>query len=150
MSYLDIKNYIGNHHVHRVDQFTMAHSLEGRFPFLDHNLIEACARIPSRYKIQHGVQKKVLRNVAAKYIHPSCLAMKKKGFGLPLANWYSNELNVLAKHSLENLKKRKIFNDKALNLIIDRGSVTHKWQLVMTELWMREFIDKSFFHDESV
>jgi asparagine synthase (glutamine-hydrolysing) len=149
LSYLDIKHYIGNHHVHRIDQFTMAHGVEGRFPFLDHHLIEASARIPSKYKIQPGVQKKVLRNVASKYIHPSCLSMKKKGFGLPLARWYSDELNVLAQDALEGLKKRSIFNITAVDSIISHGSVTHKWQLVMTELWMRSFIDTSFY-DESI
>lgn len=143
-SYLDIKQYIGNHHVHRVDQFTMTHSIEGRFPFLDHNVIEAAARIPTKYKIQNTTQKKVLRDVAAKYIAPSCLAMKKKGFGLPLQKWYSNELKEMAEDSLSDLRKRQFFNTKEFDKVTASGAVNQKWQLVMTELWLKKFIDEGF------
>jgi asparagine synthase (glutamine-hydrolysing) len=54
-SYMDLMNYIGNHQVHRVDQFTMAHSIEGRFTFLDHNLIVASFTIPTDYKLKGNV-----------------------------------------------------------------------------------------------
>jgi len=47
MNYMDLKMYIGNHHVHRIDQFTMAQSIEGRFPFLDHELVEKSFTIPT-------------------------------------------------------------------------------------------------------
>lgn len=145
MSYLDIKHYIGNHHVHRSDQFTMAHSVEGRFPFLDHKLIEASARIPSRLKIGGGVQKKVLRDVAKNYIHPSCLSMTKKGFGLPLERWFDNELDSMARNAIIGLKSRDMFSCKAINNVLEKGPVFQKWHLVMTELWLRKFVDKQYF-----
>jgi len=146
MSYMDIMNYIGNHHVHRVDQFTMAHSIEGRFPFLDHKLVEAAFTIPSGYKINGRIHKYVLRKVAEKYIAPQCLSMKKKGFGLPLRQWLFGPLAPLVKDKLSMLKNRDNINPTYIDTCITKYekqncSVTGIWHLVMLELWFEKFID---------
>ncbi|WP_321470624.1 asparagine synthase (glutamine-hydrolyzing) [Halarcobacter sp.] len=141
LSYLDIKSYIGNHHVHRTDQFTMHFSLEGRFPFLDHNLIEKAFSIPSKYKLNKGIPKYVLRKVAQKYISPKCLSMQKKGFGLPLEHWINNQLKDLVYQNIESLKKRDIFLNSGIDFILKNGTSTQKWQLVMFELWYQKFIE---------
>jgi asparagine synthase (glutamine-hydrolysing) len=147
LNYMDLMNYVGNHHVHRVDQFTMAHSVEGRFPFLDHNVIEAAFKIPSKYKIKSGVQKYVLRNVARKFIHPSCLSMKKKGFGLPLYHWMQGPLKSLVEDKLERLKQRRIINSQSISYIYKKyihQKISHSkvWHLVALELWFERFIDQ--------
>ena len=144
LSYFDIMSYIGNHHVYRIDQFTMQFSLEGRFPFLDHQLIEAAFRIPAAFKLRGNVHKYVLREVARKYIAPSCLQMKKKGFGLPVGRWMNRELNDLTVGSLESLKKRGIFSSDAIDSFYHRfkdSDYKKVWHLVMTELWLQTFID---------
>jgi asparagine synthase (glutamine-hydrolysing) len=146
MSYMDMMNCIGNHHVHRIDQFTMAHSVEGRFPFLDHELIEAAYRIPSHFKIRAGEQKYVLRRVAEKYIAPECLAMKKKGFGLPLSQWMRGPLKPLIQSSLSQLKQRSEINSMAVSACLaayEEGRLRPErvWHLVALELWFRSFID---------
>ena len=145
-SYMDIMNYIGNHHVHRVDQFTMRFSIEGRFPFLDHELIEAAFRIPSKYKIKGKLQKYVLRQVAQKYIHPSCLSMKKKGFGLPLKQWMQGSLKSVVENKWEKLKERNIFIPEELNkryeqYQLGKRNFTEIWQLVAVEMWFESFMD---------
>jgi asparagine synthase (glutamine-hydrolysing) len=147
ISYLDIKSYIGNHHVHRTDQFTMHHSIEGRFPFLDHNLIEKAMTIPSKYKLKKGIGKYVLREVAKKYIAPECLSMKKKGFGLPLEYWFNNQLKDLTLTAIESLKNRNIFNNNEITRVMERGTVPQKWQLVMFELWYKKFIEEALVND---
>ncbi len=147
LSYLDIKSYIGNHHVHRTDQFTMYFSIEGRFPFLDHNLIEKAFTIPSKYKLNKGTQKYILRKVAQRYIAPECLSMKKKGFGLPLEFWFNNNLKQLSKDSIQSLKKRKIFENKEIDNIMNQKNITQKWHLVMFELWYKKFIEKGFINE---
>lgn len=150
MSYMDMMNYIGNHHVHRVDQFTMAHSIEGRFPFLDHNLIEAAFTIPSRFKLKGNIQKYILRKVAAKYIAPQCLQMEKKGFGLPLKQWLYGPLSQLVVDKLSALKKRDLFNCNYITDCIKKYekrtcSASHTWHLVMLELWFERFIESPYF-----
>jgi len=159
LNYYDIMAYIGNHHVYRIDQFTMRFSLEGRFPFLDHHLVESAFRIPKEHKIKRAspmFQKYVLRKIAEKYIAPSCLKMPKHGFGLPVGRWMQNQLKELTRNSLEDLKKRDIFN----NHEIDRLYHTFKegsphlykkvWHLVMTELWFKHFIDNAHVSGEHI
>lgn len=146
MSHMDLMNYVGNHHVHRVDQFTMAHSIEGRFPFLDHELIEAAFRVPSALKIRNGQQKFVLREVARKLIAPACLSMKKKGFGLPLTQWMRGPLKQLVNASLESLRKRPEVEPDTITAWHDqyqRGDLIPEriWHLVALELWFQTFID---------
>jgi len=147
MSYMDLMNYIGNHHVHRVDQFTMAHSIEGRFPFLDHHVIQAAFSIPSQYKLHGRIQKYVLRKVARKYIAPECLSMKKKGFGLPLKQWIQGPLLGMVRQKLTRLAEREMFSKQYIELCFNeyeqgRKSATHIWHLVALELWYERFIEK--------
>ena len=146
ISYMDLMNYIGNHHVHRVDQFTMAHSIEGRFPFLDHELVEAAFRIPSNLKICNGKQKYVLRRVAEKHIAPQCLAMKKKGFGLPLKQWMQGPLKPLVNRSLDNLQMRTEVDAGVVSAWYNEYKAGRLppgriWHLVALELWFEHFMD---------
>lgn len=146
MCYMDLMHYIGNHHVYRVDQFTMAFSIEGRFPFLDHEVIETSFSIPSKYKIKNGTQKYVLRKVAEKYIAADCLSMKKKGFSLPMSHWIKNNLADYTENQLQSLAKRDIFNPKVIWDIwakFNRGQLDSRyvWQLVSVEGWLNMFFD---------
>ncbi|KTD19850.1 asparagine synthase (glutamine-hydrolyzing) [Legionella londiniensis] len=144
MCYMDLIHYIGNHHVYRVDQFTMAFSLEGRFPFLDHEVIEAAFKIPSKYKIKNGQQKYILRKVAEKYIAPECLSMKKKGFSLPMGHWIKNDLSEYVTHQFASLAKRDLFHPQAIWDIwtmFKQGKIDSRyvWQLVAVEAWLQMF-----------
>jgi asparagine synthase (glutamine-hydrolysing) len=146
LCYMDLINYIGNHHVYRVDQFTMHFSLEGRFPYLDHELVEFCAQMPSPLKKQNGLGKYPLRQVAQKYIDPSCLTMTKKGFGLPLSYWMQSDLKGLVQEKLQSLKSRGIFVDSQLHSLetdLARGKSVHNqlWFLVSIELWLETFMN---------
>ncbi|NRP37549.1 Asparagine synthetase [glutamine-hydrolyzing] 1 [Marinobacterium sp. xm-a-121] len=145
MSYLDLKNYIGNHHVHRCDQFTMANSIEGRFPFLDHELIEFAFTVPSKFKLQGSQGKYILRDLARDFIHPNCLAMGKKGFRVPVEYWVSGQLAHLVEEQLAKLKQRDIFSAQAIDDISKNGTVYQKWHMVMTNMWFESFIDQQKF-----
>ena len=146
ISYMELMNYIGNHHLHRTDQFTMWHSIEGRVPYLDHELVEFAARVPSRFKVHKGTGKYVLRQVAEKHIAPECLSQPKKGFGLPLAEWMRGPLRMLVDDSLERLRRRPMIRAAMVDkMIARRASKTitgsQIWHLVALELWFSKFID---------
>ncbi|MBB72258.1 MAG: asparagine synthase (glutamine-hydrolyzing) [Legionellales bacterium] len=146
MCYMYVKNYIGNHHTYRVDQFTMAFSIEGRFPFLDHNFVELAFKIPARLKMQGHVGKYILRQLAQKYIHPSCLKMSKKGFDLPMDYWIHNTLHDFVHDKLSSLSNRDLFNGKFIHKVAKnyQRKLTDDytlWQLVGVELWLEKFID---------
>ena len=144
--YMDLMNYVGNHHVHRVDQFLMMNSIEGRFPLLDHELIEAAATIPSNVLMKNRVKKWVLRQIAQDRISPKCLAMKKKGFGLPLSQWMRGPLKNMVDSSLDALEQRPGINSegiRALRIRYVKNNLrdTGLWHLVNLELWFQRFID---------
>jgi asparagine synthase (glutamine-hydrolysing) len=146
LCYLDLINYIGNHHVYRVDQFTMHFSLEGRFPYLDYELIELCARIPSSLKKKNGLGKYPLRQIAQKYIDPSCLTMNKKGFGLPVEHWMRGTLKPLVQEKINGLKMRGILKNGIIDNMLQGFYVRNNnyqqlWFLVSLELWLEAFID---------
>lgn len=146
MCYMYMMNYIGNHHVYRVDQFTMKYSIEGRFPFLDHHVVETAFKIPSQYKMRGKVGKYILREVAKKYIDSSSLTMKKKGFDLPMDFWIRHVLKDLVREKLDLLSKRTIFHPHAVRAVAahfdkKRCDDYTLWQLVGIELWLEEFID---------
>jgi asparagine synthase (glutamine-hydrolysing) len=146
LSYMDMMNYIGNHHTYRVDQFTMRFSLEGRVPFLDHQLVEAAFSIPSHHKVRGNIQKYVLRRVAEDLIHPSCLVMKKKGFSLPVRRWMQGSLKNTVLENLRQLKERDIFVADEIDRYwrefeAGRRSHTQVWHLNAVEMWLSTFID---------
>ena len=145
-NYMDLMNYIGNHHVHRVDQFTMAHSVEGRFPFLDHELVEFAFTIPPKLKIFKGQRKYILRKVAQNYISKDCLSMQKKGFGLPLKHWMQNQLKQTVTNSIKLLCQRNEINADKIQKMFqayeqDKLIPQRIWHLVALEKWFEEFID---------
>lgn len=147
--YMEMMNYVGNHHVYRTDQFTMRFSLEGRFPFFDHELVELAFRIPSEHKIRGNIQKYVLRKVAEPLIHPSCLDMEKKGFSLPVGRWMNGPLRPLIEQKLKQVCDRDLFNQDYVWKswqAFQEGRLAYEsiWQIVAVELWLETFFSNSF------
>jgi asparagine synthase (glutamine-hydrolysing) len=66
---------------------TMAHSLEARVPFLDHELVELAMRTPSAWKVRGGVGKSILKDAMRGRIPDSVIDRPKMGFGAPMAEW---------------------------------------------------------------
>ncbi len=146
--YYDVRNYVSSHHVFRDDLSAMGHSVEMRYPFLDHELIEWVATIPLNIRYTTHTNKPLLRKVAEKYIAVDNLNMPKKGFSLPLNKWLkeSNAIQDYAAQKLKSLKGRGVFNNDVINKWWskqDEGMNFSKiWQLVTTEVWLQEYIDE--------
>jgi asparagine synthase (glutamine-hydrolysing) len=148
ISYIDILNYIGNHHVYRVDKFTMRFSIEGRLPFLDHDLVEAAFGLPDRFKLRGGETKWVLRRVAQDYIHPSCIVAPKRGFDLPTDRWMRGRLRAFVQAKLASLCERSLFRPEAVWRVFREWRMRMRsfrgvWQLVSVELWLEQFMDRT-------
>lgn len=145
ISYMNLKNYIGNHHLNRIDQFTMRFSLEGRFPFLDHEVVEAAFRIPSRLKICNGEKKWVLREVARPLIPSSCLTNPKQGFGASLDGWMRATLADMITNKLKALEGWDYFKPCEIRRLhhawlAGKEPYTKVWMLVATQLWRESFL----------
>jgi len=86
--YLEMKLRLPEHLLMRVDKLTMAHAVEARVPFLDHDVVDFATRLPSSYKLKNGVGKRILKQAAAPYLDADIIDRKKQGFGAPMEEWF--------------------------------------------------------------
>ncbi len=112
LMYIDYIQYMCDDILVKVDRATMSVSIEGRDPFLDQRIIEFAARIPSQYKFDGNVKKKILKDIVYKYIPRDIMDMPKNGFSLPLADWLGNGLSDYVSHYLSSneIIKSAVFN----------------------------------------
>ena len=127
----------------------MANSLEARAPFLDHKVMEFCARPPGRYKLRGTTAKYLLKQVASRLLPAENVKRRKMGFGVPVGQWMRNELRPLLEDSLlsERAQARGYFEPKAVQRLArehSEGAQDHSsklWALLCLELWHQEFVD---------
>src|SRR5436190_17863543 len=89
---LDLETYLPGDLLPKADLASMAHSLELRSPFLDHEVVELGLALPDRLKVRGHRGKLALRRAFADLIPPDVAERGKAGFGLPLARWFRGEL----------------------------------------------------------
>jgi asparagine synthase (glutamine-hydrolysing) len=85
--YADLKVYLANDVLVKVDRMTMQHGLEVRCPLLDHRVVELAFTIPARQKMPHLRSKHLLRQLAARRLPPQLAHMPKRGFSAPIDAW---------------------------------------------------------------
>jgi asparagine synthase (glutamine-hydrolysing) len=88
----DSVNYLPNDILHKVDRATMAVGLEGREPFLDHELYEFLAQVPDHYKCDGKDTKILLKHIAHNLLPPALMQGPKKGFAIPISTWMRDYL----------------------------------------------------------
>lgn len=91
MTYMEMKLRLPEHLLMRVDKLTMAHSIEARVPFLDHDVVEFANRLPLQYKLRDGTGKWLLKKVAEPYLDNDICYRKKQGFGAPMDDWFQQK-----------------------------------------------------------
>jgi asparagine synthase (glutamine-hydrolysing) len=127
----------------------MAHSLELRSPLLDHHVVELGLSLPESLKLRGRTGKQALRLAFADDLPRAVGERGKAGFGVPLANWFRDELRPLAREVLldERARSRAWFDPDTVARILDehvaeRADHGHRlWTLVMLELWQRTHVD---------
>ena len=149
MLYTDFVTRLPEHSLMLTDRMTMAHGLEARSPFLDHELVEFLAKVPANIKVQNNQPKYLMRKLAAEYLPAPILQREKQGFMLPIAYWFSNDLHPLVSQTLENshFVKQGWFRKEAIqNLLTEHRSNRHDhhvrlWMLLNLELWHQLYIE---------
>ncbi len=86
--YLEMKLRLAEHLLMRVDKLTMAHAVEARVPFLDHDVVDFATRLPPSYKLRDGVGKRILKKAAEPYLDHDMIYRRKQGFGAPMEEWF--------------------------------------------------------------
>jgi asparagine synthase (glutamine-hydrolysing) len=143
----DIKTYLPDDLLVKVDRAGMSHSMELRSPFLDHEFVEFTARIPSRYKWRRGKKKWILKQTFRDQIPDFVLDRPKQGFSVPVNEWFRGPLAGTAQEKLERLGSRGLFDRAGLLKML----TTHRdgrinngfylWDLVVLETWFNQFFD---------
>jgi asparagine synthase (glutamine-hydrolysing) len=95
--YMDMKTYLPEDILVKVDRATMAHSLESRAPFLDHRLVEFCASLPVDWKLRGWRKKHLLKRSQREHLPAGLLNRPKKGFSAPVAHWLAGGLRDRAR-----------------------------------------------------
>jgi asparagine synthase (glutamine-hydrolysing) len=148
---VDVRHYLPDDLLVKVDIATMAHGLEARSPFIDHELMEFAAALPSSLKLRGTTKKYLLKKVARPFLPSEIIDRPKMGFGVPLEPWFRHELREMAHDVLlsERMRERGYFNmDQVATLLRDhvtgrRSAHYQLWNLLFLELWHREFIDRT-------
>jgi len=102
----DLRTYMLEDILIKVDRMSMMHSMEVRSPFLDYRLVALGLTVPSRLRVKNGCNKYLLRRLAERHLPADVCRAPKRGFGIPLFSWLSDERNAstlsttLAKNNL--------------------------------------------------
>jgi asparagine synthase (glutamine-hydrolysing) len=94
-SYVDLRTYLLDDILVKVDRASMGCSLEARSPYLDHRVVELAARLPGNLKLRGRTTKLILRWQHAHELPRSVLERKKEGFSSPVAHWLTGSLREL-------------------------------------------------------
>jgi asparagine synthase (glutamine-hydrolysing) len=142
--------FLADHNLNYTDKMSMAEGVETRVPFLDTELVDFVAKIPSKFK-QNGRQGKwVLKKAMEPFLPKSIIYRPKTGFGVPLRRWINKELNELLRDLLSSasIKNRGIFSAQSVQkLLMDNhsGKIDASYtilSLLCIEIWCRAYIDK--------
>jgi asparagine synthase (glutamine-hydrolysing) len=91
IAYLQVKLSLPNDMLTKVDRMSMAHSLEVRLPFLDHEFVEYVSKIPTNIRFRFWTSKWLLKKAMLPFLPKEIIYRKKWGFNVPLGAWLKNE-----------------------------------------------------------
>ena len=139
--------YLSDDILAKVDRASMATSLEVRSPFLDVEFAEFANNLPSRMKLKGLTRKYILKKSLEPKLPKEILNRGKKGFGIPLAKWFKNELRqtLLDVFSPSRLKQEGLFNPEAIQALLNdhfsgkKDNRKQIWTLFMFEMWKERF-----------
>jgi asparagine synthase (glutamine-hydrolysing) len=149
MMRFDFETYLPEDVLTKVDRMSMAHSIESRVPLLDNEVIDFAASIPSALKIVNGRRKHILKEAARTMLPASILDRRKQGFGVPLGIWFRGGLTDVFSDVLRSptTRQRGYFEPAFVDRVVDehlsgkRDHTLRLWQLLVFELWHRQYID---------
>ena len=141
--YVDIKSYLVDDILVKVDRMSMANSLEARVPFLDHRFVEFAASIPSGLRLNGKRTKHILKKALQRELPMQIIERGKEGFSIPIKNWMKNELKTMMLDSLSeaNVRDKGFFDPHYVNRLVNEhvnGNENHShrlWALMAFHMW---------------
>jgi asparagine synthase (glutamine-hydrolysing) len=146
--YYDLTQYFPDDLLAKSDLSSMFVSLEGRSPFADHKLVELASQIPFDLKLKNGITKYILKKSLEGLVPKENMYREKKGFSIPLGDWFSGDLGKYSKSKLlrKDAFTSKLFSkDKITDLLKSHGKENDIglkiWPILALELWFEEYFD---------
>ena len=132
--YADLRVYLADDILVKVDRMSMATSLETRAPFLDGDLMTLAFSMPGHLKVRGTERKIVLKRALRGVLPDAILYRKKEGFSIPMKNWLRRELQPLMRDLLsrDRLVRRGVFEPDEVARLMDEhvaGRANHAHQL---------------------
>lgn len=150
--YMEMKSFLVDNVLVKVDRMSMANALEVRVPYLDHKFLEFCATIPGSLKLKGLTTKYIFKKSMLKLLPKNIVYRKKQGFSFPIKNWLRNELKEYMADLLFNSDIiNENFDSTHLNKMVEqhlKGTQNHShrlWALMNLEMWHRTFIQPEVF-----
>jgi asparagine synthase (glutamine-hydrolysing) len=141
--YLDIRTWLPDQMLTKVDRATMAHGLEARLPFLDHRLVEFAMGLPGEAKFTIGRLKRFLKEAFRELLPASIRHRRKHGFEVPLDEWLRGPLRDLARDALAppRLAAHGLFEPMEVGRLLDEHEArSRNWSreiygLLVFQMW---------------
>ncbi len=148
--YVDTKLWLGHDLMTKLDKSTMAHSLEGRVPLLDHRLVEYAFTLPDRFKVGREAGKLVFREAVKGLLSDDAVNREKHGFGVPVAAWFRGRLRDYVREVLVDsaLVEEGVLSREAMEAVVvahtelDVDMARTIWSLVNLDRWWRAIRDE--------
>ncbi len=145
--YFDQTSWLPDNLLERGDRMTMAASIEGRVPFLDHELAAFVSALPDHYRVRGLTTKWILREAAKKLLPARILTRPKVGFRVPVNEWFRGEMRDYLRDHLQSASSatRGYCDARALDRMIAEhvnGRQNHEkllWTLLNLEIWHRQY-----------
>ena len=151
VAYIDFQTQLPEEFLMMTDRFSMAHSLEARVPFLDHQFVETVFSIPASIRTRSHDLKYLLKAAVGDLLPQEVLRAPKKGFVIPITLWLRNQLHPLAERLLspERLQRQGIFRPSFYGSYVKPhldGRADFTWQVwaaLMFQLWYSIFVEQT-------
>ncbi len=149
--YVDVKSYLCDNCLVKVDRMSMAVSLEARVPLLDKELVELAFTMPGKFKVAGGKTKVLLKRLAARHVPAECVYRPKEGFSIPIKQWLGTQFRPIMEELLDSRKidKEGIFNSAVIERLKSEhlaGLANHShvlWSLMVFEAWRDAWLSEN-------
>lgn len=150
ITHMELGLRLPEHLLMRVDKMTMAHSVEARVPFLDHDVVEFASRLPLNYKLHDGVGKRILKKVCEPFADHDMLYRRKQGFGAPMDKWFMDKTFgswCMDLYEKSAVRHEGLVNDEFTTGLLKRqidgdggGYGFHAWVLMNAIIWEQQWL----------
>jgi len=149
--YVDMKTWLPDAYLEKVDKASMAASLEARVPLLDHRIVEFAFSLPSRLKVHGRGNKRILKQAVSGMLPSEVFTKPKHGFNVPTDPWLRGPLKEFARELVSSNQSgsQDWVDRKVVVRMLDQHANgqkildTHLWMVINFELWYRTFMEVS-------